>query len=126
MRGFQPNGIGPRDKFNLEVSHLSGKYMYSGTVSLSKPIASLVTDNDVILTGFVELGNVWSVDIDNQGIMNANDVTPSKWSDMRISIGCEIGFNFPFLPVTLAFALPMKKCDEDIVAWFHLKAQCDI
>ncbi|AWD33307.1 Outer membrane protein assembly factor BamA precursor [Candidatus Fokinia solitaria] len=60
VRGFQPNGIGPRDK--LYSDSLGAKKYFTTSVELIYPL-KIAKELDIDVRGFVDFGTCWDIDI---------------------------------------------------------------
>lgn len=109
LRGFQVGGIGPRDR--VTTDGLGGNSYYAGSAELSFPLG---LPNDLGITGaaFVDVGNLWSLDQQDPGIVDSN--TP------RVSTGLGLAWKSPFGPIRLDFAKAIVKEDEDVTQIFNV------
>ena len=117
MRGFAPQGIGPRDKRTGES--LGGKRYYSATAELQFPIGMPQEFN---LTGalFTDVGGVYDIDIPkNNPYYNASTINDSK--DARISYGVGLIWNTRIAPIRIDYALRLRKKSYDEVQPWHLR-----
>ena len=116
MRGFAPQGIGPRDKRSGEG--LGGKKYYSATAELQFPIGMPQEFN---LTGalFTDVGGVYDFDIKKAGTYSRNDINDSK--DARISYGVGLIWNTRIAPIRIDYALRLRKKSYDEVQPWHLR-----
>ena len=115
MRGFAPNGIGPRDATG---EGLGGKKYYSATAELQFPIGMPQEFN---LTGalFTDVGGVYDFDLkkDNENLRSR--INDSK--DARISYGVGLIWNTRIAPIRIDYALRLRKKSYDEVQPWHLR-----
>lgn len=116
MRGFAPQGIGPRDKRTNEG--LGGNKYYSATAELQFPIGMPQEFN---LTGalFTDIGGVYDFDIKKGSQYSRADVYDSK--DARISYGVGLIWNTRIAPIRIDYALRLRKKSYDEVQPWHLR-----
>ena len=114
MRGFAPQGIGPRAKTTLES--LGGKRYYSASAELQFPIGMPQEFN---LTGavFTDVGGVYDVDIPKG--YNKDSIWDSK--DARISYGVGLIWNTRIAPIRIDYAFRLRKKSYDEVQPWHLR-----
>lgn len=116
MRGFAPQGIGPRDKKTGEG--LGGKKYYSATAELLFPIGMPQEFN---LTGalFTDIGGVYDFDIKKGSDYRRDEVHDSK--DARISYGVGLIWNTRIAPIRIDYAFRFRKKSYDEVQPWHLR-----
>ncbi|WPX98060.1 outer membrane protein assembly factor BamA [Candidatus Fokinia crypta] len=84
IRGFQPNGICPRDK--LYSDSLGAKKYFTGSVEVIYPL-KMAKELDIDLRGFMDFGTCWDIDIPTDtwrkmGYFKKDGKIPSK-SEMK-------------------------------------------
>lgn len=98
IRGFETDGIGPRDRTTSDS--LGGNIYYSGSAEFQFPLG---TPEELGLTGsvFTDAGTLYEVD----------DSGPEVEDDsaLRASVGAGIGWASPVGPIRIDFAHPFRK-----------------
>ena len=104
LRGFDSNGVGPRDS---RTSYVGGNNVMALKLDLSRPI-TLNDQNPIYLNLFNDYGSVWG---------NKNKVTSSD-QDLRISYGFGINYFSPIGPIGFSWGFPLVDKDYDIKRMF--------
>ena len=102
LRGFEPGGVGPRDR--VTDDSLGGNVFYAATAEVTVPL-NLTKDLDVDLAVFTDVGTL--TDVDDTGA-EVQDV-----SDTRASVGVGLAYLSPFGPIRIDFAKAVVKQDFD-------------
>ena len=111
LRGFEPSGVGPRDKDTRDA--LGGNVFYTVTGELGFPLG---LDEVLNLRGavFTDMGSLATTD-DNEaqgpGILDEGS--------LRLSVGVGIGFRSPLGPIRLDFSRALVKEDFDLTENFR-------
>ena len=103
LRGFDVNGIGPRDFTTKDA--LGGKYLLGHNIELSIPLGK--TFKELGVKGLVFTDGAIVSEFDNA----TNQVEDSKI--YRISAGAGIHWHSPVGPLRLEFGVPLVKAEED-------------
>jgi outer membrane protein insertion porin family len=106
LRGFAPDGIGPRDKTDRKDA-MGGSTYYNFTGELIMPIKQ-ERGMDISAAFFIDAGSLYGLGYRTQ---NAQDINDS--SSLRISVGAGLIINTPMLPVRIDFGMPIKKEEYD-------------
>jgi outer membrane protein insertion porin family len=102
LRGFQDDGIGPRDIFTQDA--LGGLYYYKGTVELSFPLG-LPNELGIRGNAFTDVGSVW-----NSGNKSAPPhIILSNNHKFRASVGVGVTWSSPFGPIGVGFAKALAR-----------------
>jgi len=99
VRGFQSNGLGPRDL--LTNDPLGGTKKLLGSTELLFPLPGAMRDRSFRLSVFADAGGLWGYD--------------EKFSlgDLRYSTGMAVSWNSPMGPLKLSFAKPLNDKAND-------------
>jgi outer membrane protein insertion porin family len=108
LRGFEPSGIGPRDRATGDS--LAGKNFYTGAIELSFPLG-LPDEFDIRGRIFTDFGALWDIDGSTVGVDDS--------TSPRLSIGTGISWVSPLGPMVLDLAVPMVKESFDNTEFFH-------
>lgn len=116
IRGFEANGIGPRD-LNALNDALGGNMFAVARFEADFPLG---LPEEYGLTGgvFFDVGSVWSLDNINGGAAGANPVDDGF--SLRSSIGFSVFWTTPIGPLRLNFAKPLVKESYDLEQTFDL------
>ena len=108
LRGFEYNGVGPRDKETKES--LGGQKYYTISTELLFPLG-LPDEYNVTGSIFADVGALWDFDIRSKSY-SKEDVYNSKEPNMSIGLG--ILWINRFAPIRLDYAVPIlqKKYDK--------------
>lgn len=111
IRGFEPNGIGPRDGAGLEEA-LGGNFFAVARFEADFPLG-LPEEYGITGGAFFDVGSVWSLDNDGGGAVD-DSFTP------RAAIGVSVFWNTPIGPLRFNFSRAVKKEDFDKEQAFDL------
>lgn len=118
IRGFESNGIGPRDRASGEA--LGGRYYVAGTVEAFFPIPFLPPEAGLQGAVFADAGSLWGVDPDIIASNGGSSTIVSNDFDLRASGGVGILWQSPFGPLRADFAVPFLENDADETQVFRL------
>jgi outer membrane protein insertion porin family len=98
IRGFEPSGIGPRDKNTLDA--LGGEWRYSGTVEMAFPLG---LPNELGIKGrvFSDFGSSGKTEPKSPDILDS--------SSLRVSVGAGLTWVSPFGPIGIDLGIPLLK-----------------
>ncbi len=115
IRGFEPNGYGPRDLLAPNEDVLAGNYFWALRTELQFPLG---LPEEYGITGglFADAGSVWG--LDNTVGAFGNEVDDSM--KVRASIGASVFWTTPIGPLRFNFSHALKKEDYDDVQNFDL------
>jgi outer membrane protein insertion porin family len=98
LRGFEPGGVGPRDR-NTSDS-LGGNMFYVATAEVTVPL-NITKDFDVDAALFTDLGTLSQVDDSGAEVVDSGDP--------RASVGFGFAYVSPFGPIRIDFARAVLK-----------------
>jgi outer membrane protein insertion porin family len=117
VRGFEPRGVGPRDRPSTDS--LGGNIYYTGTAELLVPLGSAANELGLKSSIFLDVGGLFQVDdvntTDTSGLLRI--VGDSK--KPRVSVGVGFSWNSPFGPFRIDFAKALVKDDFDKTEFFQ-------
>ena len=132
VRGFAPNGIGPRDlTVGTTNDALGGTNYWGATMELQSPIPGIPKDMGLKVAAFADAGSLW----DYRGLtaqqlfnqFNGQTITLSDNSmQIRSSVGVGLLWDSPFGPLRIDYAYAIQHepwCVNGITA---LTTSCDI
>ena len=108
IRGFDPNGIGPRDLQASNEDALGGNYFAVARLESEFPLG-LPAEYGITGGLFADAGSVWGLD-DNIG---TNGVAVDDDFNLRSSVGFSIFWTTPIGPLRLNFTKALTKEDYD-------------
>ena len=115
IRGFRPNGIGPRDLEAVNEDALGGNYFWALRAEAQFPIG---LPEEYGITGglFADMGSIWGLDktIGTGGVEVDDDMY------VRSAVGASIFWNTPIGPLRLNYAKAIDKKDYDEEQSFDL------
>jgi outer membrane protein insertion porin family len=122
VRGFAPNGFGPRDlTFGTTMDNVGGSMYWGATVELQTPIPNLPKDFGLKFAVFADAGNVWNY----QGptffptFGQSIDLHDTNASTVRSAVGAGLIWDSPFGPLRVDYAVALSKQSYDIVQQFR-------
>ena len=120
LRGFEPNGIGPRDLGATNEDALGGNAYATLRFEADFPLG-LPEEYGIAGGAFLDMGSVWSLD-NTQGSIGANSPTGAvdDGAHLRAAIGVSVFWDTPIGPLRFNFAKPLVKEDYDIDQSFDL------
>ncbi|SEB85816.1 outer membrane protein assembly factor BamA [Rhodobacter sp. 24-YEA-8] len=113
MRGFEPNGIGPRDGTDLEDA-LGGNVFAVARFESEFPVG-LPEEYGIMGAAFLDIGSVWSL-TDKAGLAGTIDDSFKP----RVAVGVSVLWDTPVGPLRFNFAKALKKEDYDKTQSFDL------
>ena len=115
IRGFEPNGIGPRDMTAVNEDALGGNYYWAARAEAQFPVG---LPEEYGITGglFADVGSVWGLDkvIGNGGARVDDDMY------VRAAVGASIFWTTPIGPLRFNFSKAIRKEDYDLDQNFDL------
>ena len=109
VRGFDSNGIGPRDTGSKAA--VGGNNVYNGTVEIVSNLG-VTKDAGIRWTVFSDFGSVWETDFPS-GVTEPNDQT------MRSSVGVGLLWNSAIGPLSFYWAKPINEAKHDNTKTFQ-------
>jgi outer membrane protein insertion porin family len=105
IRGFEPNGIGPRDLGATDDDALGGNMFAVARFEADFPLG-LPEEYGITGGAFFDVGSVWSLDNDNGGAVD-DSFNP------RASVGLSVFWTTPIGPLRFNFSKAIQKEDYD-------------
>ncbi|MBL9050511.1 MAG: outer membrane protein assembly factor BamA [Tabrizicola sp.] len=112
IRGFEPNGIGPRDLGATDDDALGGNLFAVARFEADFPLG-LPEEYGITGGAFMDVGSVWSLDNDGGGSVD-DSFNP------RASVGFSVFWSTPIGPLRFNFSHALKKEDYDKEQSFDL------
>ncbi|RJE85317.1 outer membrane protein assembly factor BamA [Paracoccus onubensis] len=108
IRGFEPNGIGPRDLNAENEDALGGNYFWAARAEAQFPLG-LPEEYGISGGLFADVGSIWGLD---QTIGNGGAVVDDSMH-IRASVGASIFWTTPIGPLRFNFSHAVRKEDYD-------------
>jgi outer membrane protein insertion porin family len=102
FRGFQPGGVGPRDRATGDS--LGGNIFYVGTGEVTFPLG-LPSEYGILGRMFAMAGSLAQVDEGGTGLVDIGSI--------RVSSGFGLSWRSPLGPVRVDYSIPLVKEDFD-------------
>ena len=123
VRGFAPNGIGPRDLTpGSTMDNIGGTAFWGTTAEAQTAIPYLPSDFALKFAVFADAGSVWS----SGGIGSlpalSQNFTLGNSSVIRSSFGAGLIWGSPFGPIRLDYAYPVSKASYDVTQRLNFSA----
>jgi len=117
IRGFEPNGIGPRDLAATDQDALGGNLFAVARFEADFPLG-LPEEYGISGGAFLDVGSVWSLDNTAGGPAGADPVDDSF--NPRATLGLSVFWTTPIGPLRFNFSHALKKEDYDKEQTFDL------
>jgi outer membrane protein insertion porin family len=114
LRGFAPQGIGPRDTVSVEEDALGGNYFAVARIEASFPLG-LPEELGIFGGFFVDAGTLWGLDQ-----TSFPGVTIDDGADLRVALGPLLFMDTPLGPLELSLGFPIVKERFDDKELFRL------
>jgi outer membrane protein insertion porin family len=123
VRGFAPNGFGPRDLTpGTTMDNVGGRQYWATSAELQAPVPLLPAGSGLKLGLFADAGSVWGY----RGPALAQSLTQSvrvtDSNPLRASLGAGLIWDSPFGPIRADYAIPVSKASYDLTQRFHFSA----
>jgi outer membrane protein insertion porin family len=110
VRGFAPNGFGPRDLTpGTTMDNVGGSMYWATTAELQSAIPGVPQEYGLRASAFVDAGSVFRYTGSTQSLQVANS------NIVRSSVGVGLTWDSPFGALTVNYALPVTKAAYDVV-----------
>lgn len=119
VRGFENQGIGPRDATTGDA--IGGRFYVAASTEARFPFPILPKEFGLSGAVFADAGSLWDADEDLVDVVtNGGGSVDSNSFNLRSSVGAGIRWQSPFGPLRADFAVPLTKEDEDKTQVFRL------
>jgi outer membrane protein insertion porin family len=110
VRGFAPNGFGPRDlTAGTTMDNVGGSAYWATTAELQSAIPGVPNEYGLRATAFVDAGSVFRYSGSTASLQVANK------NVVRSSVGAGLTWASPFGALTVDYAIPLSKAAYDVV-----------
>jgi outer membrane protein insertion porin family len=123
VRGFAPNGIGPRDLTpGSTMDNIGGTAYWATTAEAQAPIPYLPSDFGLKIAVFADAGSVWVPGGQANIPALAQSFTVGNSSVIRSSFGAGLVWSSPFGPIRVDYAYPVTKAGYDVTQRLNFSA----
>jgi len=124
IRGFAPNGFGPRDITpGTAMDNVGGNIYWTSSAELEAPVPGVPADANLKVALFSDVGSLWAT---GAGASSLASLSPSQQiansQAMRASIGTALIWNSPFGPLQVNYAYPIAKQPTDVTQRLNFSA----
>jgi outer membrane protein insertion porin family len=117
IRGFAPNGFGPRDITpGTTMDNVGGNIYWTTTAELAAPVPGVPADANLKIALFSDTGSLWATGASSASSLAS--LSPSQQiansQALRSSIGTALIWNSPFGPLQVDYAYPIVKQPYDV------------
>ena len=112
IRGFESNGIGPRDLKAPNEDALGGNYFWVARAEAQFPLG---LPEEYGLTGgiFADVGSIWGLDKTTARDVNGNSYEIDDSMNVRAAVGVSLFWTTPIGPLRMNFSKAVEKQDYD-------------
>ncbi|HXQ83045.1 MAG TPA: outer membrane protein assembly factor BamA [Xanthobacteraceae bacterium] len=126
VRGFAPNGFGPRDITpGTTMDNLGGNIYWATSAELQSPMPFVSPDAQLKVALFSDTGSLWASNASSVSSY-ASTLTPSQQiansRAMRSSLGASLIWDSMFGPIRVDYAYPVAKQPFDVTQRFQFHA----
>jgi outer membrane protein insertion porin family len=125
VRGFAPNGFGPRDITpGTTMDNLGGNAYWTTSAELQAPVPFVPQDVGLKMAVFSDTGSLWATSASSATSIAA--LSPSQQiansRAIRSSIGAGLSWDSMFGPIRVDYAYPIAKQSYDVTQRFQFSA----
>ena len=121
VRGFAPNGFGPRDLTpGTTMDNVGGSMYWATTAELQSSIPGVPNEYGLKATAFVDAGSVFRYN--GPTTFGGSTLQVANNNVVRSSVGAGLTWASPFGELTVDYAVPLTKAAYDVVQPFRFSA----
>jgi outer membrane protein insertion porin family len=115
VRGFAPNGVGPRDLTpGTTADNIGGSNYWATSAQLQAPIPGLPPEAAVKAAFFADAGSLWGYRGPATFPNLSQSFNPSDSRQIRSSVGASLVWDSPLGALHVDYALPISKTNYDV------------
>ena len=126
VRGFAPNGFGPRDLTpGTTMDNVGGRQYWATSAELQAPVPLLPAGSGLKVGVFADAGSVWGYGGPTSlgsGPALSQSLQVADSNFMRSSLGAGLIWDSPFGPLRADYAIPVSKTSYDLTQRFSFSA----
>ncbi len=116
VRGFAPNGFGPRDLTpGTTMDNVGGSMYWASTAELQSAIPGVPNEYGLKASAFVDAGSVFHYGGPTTFPGSAQSLQVANANIVRSSVGVGLTWASPFGALTVNYAVPLTKAAYDVV-----------
>jgi outer membrane protein insertion porin family len=116
VRGFAPNGFGPRDLTpGTTMDNVGGSMYWATTAELQSAIPGVPKEYGLKASAFVDAGSVFNYRGPTVFPGSAQSLQVANTNIVRSSVGAGLTWDSPFGALTVDYAVPLTKAAYDVV-----------
>ena len=125
IRGFAPNGFGPRDITpGTTMDNLGGNVYWTSSAELQAPVPFVPADAKLKAALFTDVGSLWANNASS--VSSLASLSPSQQiansRALRASVGASLVWDSMFGPIRVNYAYPIAKQPFDVTQRFSFSA----
>ncbi len=125
IRGFAPNGFGPRDVTpGTTMDNLGGNVYWTSSAELQAPVPLVPADAKLKAALFTDVGSLWANNASS--VSSLASLSPSQQiansRALRASVGASLVWDSMFGPIRVNYAYPIAKQPFDVTQRFSFGA----
>jgi outer membrane protein insertion porin family len=118
VRGFAPNGFGPRDLTpGTAQDNVGGNIFWTTTAELQAPMPLVTPDARLKVALFSDAGSLWATNASS--VASLASLSPAQQianaRALRASVGASLIWDSPFGAIRVDYAIPVAKQSYDVV-----------
>jgi outer membrane protein insertion porin family len=126
VRGFAPNGFGPRDITpGTTMDNLGGNAYWTSSAELQSPVPGVPADANLKAALFSDVGSLWATSASSVTTLSSS-LSPSQQiansRAVRASVGTALIWDSPFGPLSVSYAYPIAKQSYDVTQRLQFNA----
>jgi outer membrane protein insertion porin family len=126
IRGFAPNGFGPRDITpGTTMDNLGGNIYWTTSAELQAPMPFVPPDAQLKIALFSDVGSLWATNASTVPGL-ATSLSPAQQiansQALRASVGASLIWDSMFGPIRVDYAYPIAKQSYDVTQRFQFHA----
>ncbi len=115
VRGFAPNGFGPRDLTpGTTMDNIGGSSYWATSAQLEAPVPGLPPGTGLRGAIFADAGSLWGYRGQTSFPGMSQSFTPADSRQVRSSVGASLIWDSPLGPLHVDYALPLSKTNYDL------------
>jgi outer membrane protein insertion porin family len=120
VRGFAPNGFGPRDTTpGTTMDNVGGTAYWATTAEVRAPVPFIPPEAGLRVAAFADAGSLWGFKGVGSTPALSQSLQVSDSKTVRSSIGAGLIWDSPFGPLRVDYAFPTSKASYDITQRLH-------
>jgi outer membrane protein insertion porin family len=117
VRGFAPNGFGPRDITpGTSMDNVGGNVYWTSSAELQAPVPLVPADANLKMALFSDVGSLWANNASS--VSQLSSLSPSQQiansRTPRAALGASLIWDSPFGPLRVDYAYPIAKQPYDV------------